>query len=236
LNIKVIGSGSSGNCYKVSDGKTSLLLECGLPIKKIKEGCDFDLSNIAGCLVTHEHQDHCKSVNDVMKAGIDVYCSLGSWEKINYNRNYQRRSFGLPLNSNYFDKIYEPFTVGTFRIKPFSTEHDAAEPVGYLIYSKITGETLLFATDTYYLRNKFPNLNYIMIEANYSNESIQDAENKNRLRRSHMSIENCIEMLKANDLSHVKEIWLLHLSSSNGNAEEFKRMVQEASGCEVHIA
>jgi phosphoribosyl 1,2-cyclic phosphodiesterase len=53
--IKSIASGSSGNCYKISDGKTSLLLECGIPIKKIKLGCDFDLSDILGCLVTHEH-------------------------------------------------------------------------------------------------------------------------------------------------------------------------------------
>jgi phosphoribosyl 1,2-cyclic phosphodiesterase len=94
-------------------------------------------------------------------------------------------------------------------------------------------------TDLYYTEYLFPGLTHIMIEANYSAEALADSDNdprRSRLRRSHMSIENCIEMLKANDLSKVQEIWLIHLSSSNADAEDFKRRVQEATGCEVHVA
>lgn len=225
MQIKVIGSSSAGNCYKISDGKTSLLLEAGLPIKKIKQGCDFDLSSIDGCLISHSHGDHSKSARDVMSAGVELYCS-------------QDTASECALEGCHRLHIIEPLSntfVGSFQVFSFPVHHDVTN-YGYMIYSSFTGENLMFMTDSYYTEHKFKNLNYIMIEANYSNESLAEAENKNRLRRSHMSIENCIEMLKANDLSRVREIWLIHLSSSNADADDFKRRIQELTGCEVYIA
>lgn len=234
----MIGSGSSGNCYRIFDGQTALLLEAGLPIKKIKAGCDYNLSEISGCLVTHEHYDHSLSINDLMHAGMDVYMTEGTAVKSN------AKTYRLKLwNRDGIDSIGNPYyhteRIGTFSVKPFMVHHDATEPVGYLIESKATGERLLFITDTYYIDYTFGGLTHIMIEANYSNESLADADNdprRARLRRSHMSIENCIKTLKANDLSHCAEIWLIHLSSSNGDAEEFKRRVQAATGCVVRVA
>lgn len=232
MKIKVIGSGSSGNCYRVSDGKTSLLLEAGLPIKKIKEGCDFDLSSISGCLISHEHGDHASGVKGIMAAGVDVWMSLGTANALEIS-SYRLHTL------THTDSGYLTFNIGTFSVTPFKTHHDAAEPVFYLLISTVTHERLLFVTDTYYIDYTFKGLTHIMIEANYSADALADADNdfrRSRLRRSHMSIENCIEMLKANDLSQAREIWLIHLSTSNGDSEEFKRRVQEATGCPTFIA
>lgn len=55
LEIKQIASGSTGNCYRISDGKTNLLIEAGITIRKIKEALMFRLSEIEGCLISHEH-------------------------------------------------------------------------------------------------------------------------------------------------------------------------------------
>lgn len=55
LDIKILASGSSGNCCYISDSKTSLLLDCGIPINQIKKGCDFKLHEIHACLVSHGH-------------------------------------------------------------------------------------------------------------------------------------------------------------------------------------
>lgn len=230
MNISVIGSGSAGNCYRVSDGQTSLLLEAGLPIKRIKAACDYDLSGISACLVTHEHSDHIKAANDLMKAGVDVYMTEGTADagKI--------LTYRLKLWSRH-GKEYCTERIGTFIVKPFLVHHDAAEPVGYLIESGVTGEKLLFCTDTYYIDYKFSGLTHIMCEANYSAETLDESDpRRSRLLRSHMSLENCIGLLAANDLSKIKEIWLIHLSSSNGDAEEFKRKIQETTGSVVHIA
>ncbi len=229
MEIKVIASGSSGNCYRISDGKTALLLECGIPIKKIKEGCDFDLVSIDGALISHEHGDHAKSVKELMQCGVNIYASRGTAEAVGISDSYRFVPVEHLVGVN----------IGTFGVIPFNVHHDAAEPVGYIVESRETKEKLLFMTDSYYTEFRFSGLTTIMIEANFSAESMADASNdprRHRLLRSHMSIENCIDFLKANDLSKVQEIWLLHLSSSNGDAKGFKRRVQEATGCPTFIA
>ena len=134
--------------------------------------------------------------------------------------------------------------IGNFIILPFETQHDAVEPLGFLIQHKITGEKLLYATDTYYIKYKFKELNYIMIECNYIKEiarrNIQNGTiNKSRYTRlleSHMSLENLLEFLKSNDLRHVQKIILCHLSDTNSNAETMKNKVFEMTGIETIIA
>ena len=55
IKIKSIASSSKGNLYYITDGETPLLLEAGIPIKKIKEGINFRLSGVRGCLISHAH-------------------------------------------------------------------------------------------------------------------------------------------------------------------------------------
>src|SRR5689334_18059148 len=78
MNLKIINSGSSGNCYILESDTTALIIECGVPMKEIMQGLDFNLNKVAGVLVSHEHKDHCKSVKDIVAAGLDVYASDGT--------------------------------------------------------------------------------------------------------------------------------------------------------------
>lgn len=235
MKIKVIGSGSSGNCYRIDDGKTALLLECGLPIKKIKEGCDFNLSSIAGCLVTHEHGDHAKGARELMAAGVDMYMTEGTAKALALT-GHRLTTWDDRWTDKRGNPLYFAKQSGSFSFMPFSVHHDATAPVGFVVQSEATQERLLFMTDTYYTEYTFQGLTHVMLEANFSQETLPDDARRHRLMRSHMSIENCIEMLQANDLSAVREIWLLHLSSGNGDAEVFKRKVQEATGKPVFVA
>ena len=75
IKITPYASGSQGNCYRITDGRTPLLLECGIKYKDIQNGMNFKVSEIAACLISHEHQDHCKAVKESMRAGIDCYIS-----------------------------------------------------------------------------------------------------------------------------------------------------------------
>ena len=63
MEIKVLASGSSGNAYRISDGETALLLDAGIPIRVIKEALNFQVRNLDGCLITHEHGDHIKNLS-----------------------------------------------------------------------------------------------------------------------------------------------------------------------------
>lgn len=229
--IEVLASGSTGNCYRIDDGSTPLLLECGLRWKEIQQGICFQTSELAGCLVSHEHQDHCKAWADVAKAGIDCYMSPGTAEAL-----------GVTGHRVKIIRARGQFKVGTWTILPFETQHDAKEPLGFLLASG--QDKLLFATDTYYIRYRFPGLTHIMVECNYCQDILQanieagivPVALKNRILKSHFSLENVKEFLRANDLSKVQEIWLLHMSSDNCDAARAKREVQESTGKMVYIA
>lgn len=111
---------------------------------------------------------------------------------------------------------------------PFPVQHDAAEPFGFLIRHEECG-TVLFATDTYFLKYRFPGLNNILLECNYRKDLLDanlaagriDHRRYDRTVQSHMSYENCLRTLHANDLSEVNNIVLLHLSDDNSNEKEF---------------
>jgi len=232
IGIRALASGSAGNCYHVTDGKTPLLLECGIRFDGIRRKLNFQMSDIIGCLISHEHNDHSMEFFKLAKYGIDIYMSEGT-----------REALGIPIFHRI--KVVKPkeqFKIGTWTILPFDVQHDAAEPLGFLLANR-TGEKLLYATDTYYIRYRFNRLSHIMVECNHSYDILdRNVESgvipmamKNRLIQSHFSLENVKEFLRANDLSQVEEIWLLHLSDENSDAERFKREIQELTGKPVYI-
>ena len=232
IDIQVFGSSSKGNCYLINDGHTKILIECGIPWKEVQKRTNFQTSNIAACLLSHEHKDHCGGLNDLLRAGINAYMSPGTKEAIRIEHHRIKAV-----------ETKKQFQIGTWTILPFDVQHDVSEPFGYLLVNQ-QGEKLLFATDTYYIRYKFKGLTHLLIECNYSldileqniEEGITPSVMKNRLIKSHFSLENVKEFLKANDLSKVQEIHLLHLSDSNSNEALFKREIQELTGKVVYIA
>lgn len=229
--LKVLGSNSRGNCYLLSTSKETLIIECGIKYKDILEGLDYDLSKVVGCLVTHEHKDHSKSAKELIENGTNVYASMGTLKNMFSDENYNYWHRVKKILSN---KLFE---VGKFKILPFNVHHDAEEPLGFLINHEEIGN-LLFLTDTYYCDYNFKNLNHILVECNYSKEYIEDEtlSLRNRIVNSHFELSNVIEFLKANDLSKVKNIMLLHLSSSNADESHFKEEIEKNIGLPIEIA
>lgn len=233
MELTIIGTGSKGNAYILSNGDEALLIECGVNISDIKKALDFDLSKVVGCLCTHEHFDHSKSIYDVMKLGIDMYASAGTLEK--------RFVFSLPRATAIKSK--QTVKIGGFKVMAFDVKHDAAEPLGFLIEHPDCGK-VLFLTDTYYCEYTFKGLNNIIIEANYSKEIIDrkfGADSgkeflRNRILKSHFSLANCKDMLSANDLTQVNNIVLIHLSDSNSDEIQFEKEVYELTGKNVTVA
>ena len=77
-----LASSSHGNAYVVSDGHTSILLECGIPFRKLQKALGFRMGDIMACFVSHEHKDHAHSHLDLIKSGIPVYASNGTAEAL----------------------------------------------------------------------------------------------------------------------------------------------------------
>lgn len=233
MQLKIIGSNSAGNSYILENEYEALLIECGMPFKEIKRALNFNLSKVVGCIITHNHLDHCKAVKDVMAAGIDIFSTFGTLNAMGVSLQHRANAI-LPGQS---------FIIGDFKILPFSVKHDCSDPVGYLIHHKETGN-VLFLTDSYYCEYTFKGLNNIIIEANYCqtilDKRVADGDNplflRDRVITSHMSLATCKDTLKANNLADVNNIILIHLSDGNSDAKRFKREVQEATGKIVHVA
>ncbi len=188
------------------------------------------MSWLAALYLMSINKDHCKSVEDIMSAGIDCYMSEGTAEK-------------LKIKNHRLKKIKSQFKIKSWYINPFAVHHDAAEPLGFL-FQCVQGDKLVYITDTMYVKYKFNNLNYIMVECNYSMEILQKnvdkgiipQSHKNRVIKTHFGLENVKDFLRANDLSNVKEIWLLHLSDTNSNEDQFKEEMQKLTGKAVYVA
>lgn len=234
ITVKCLASGSSGNSYAVDDGESALLLEAGIPAKKILSEYLGLLPRVAGCLITHEHQDHAKGAAELASRGIDLYATRGTLSGIaGISHPYRLHTI----------RAGEQFDLVSWIVLPFDTRHDAAEPCGYLLYSRAAREKLLFATDTYYIPNSFRELNLIMVECNYSlpllDESIREGRvpesMRPRLLQSHFGLENVKGFLAANDMSTVRRIYLIHLSGNNADPALFKREIERAAGKPVTV-
>lgn len=234
MNFICLGSSSSGNGYllRASNGET-LIIEAGVKLDEVKRKVDFDLSKIIGVLVTHSHLDHSGKLNSYQMAGLNIYINDQTRQSMFGERHY--------YNVNII-KAKTTYQIGSFKVQPFPLKHDV-ENFGFLIDHPESG-LFCFVTDTHYCPYTFPGLNNILIELNYSDAIVEEKLLKgnsnmfvrNRVLFSHMELQTAIDFLKANDLSKVNNIVLLHLSEGNSNAAEFQKRISEITGKSVHIA
>lgn len=232
INIKSFGSSSKGNGYLIDDGHSQLLIEAGILFKKVKEKMNHDFKRVAGCFITHEHNDHAKYVHQIIKdTSIDIFATKGTLNELEI-KDYR----GVIIKPNTVLKL------ATWKISAFKINHDAADPVGYIFENQMH-EKVLFITDTYYVNYKFPGVTHMMVEMNYSEEILKEKMNQgfekklaDRIRKSHFEMNYALDFIAKNKSSKLQEVWLLHLSESNSDANLFKEKTQKLTGVPVYIA
>ena len=223
MELKVLGSSSSGNCYILDNGNEALIIEAGIRFLDVKKALGFQIRKVVGCLVTHQHNDHAKYIKGMADCGFYVLALPEEAKGVSGSRVK-----ALELGKGY--------KFGNFKVAPFSACHDVP-CVGYLIDHPETGR-IMFLTDSCMCEYVFPGLNHVMIECNYSDRKLIESINagrtlpsqRNRLLTSHMEMETCKEILMANDLSNVSNILLLHLSENNGDEPVLISEIQRVTG------
>lgn len=231
MELTVLNSGSLSNGYVLQDSDSALVIETGTNIQECLKALSFNTAKVCGCILSHEHGDHSKYIEKYLQY-MQVYCSRGTREGIKF-RSKRRPEVVEALKT---------FKIGKFTVMPFPVQHDSNEPFGYLI--KWGDNLVLFATDTYYLKYRFEGLTGVMIECNYDKETLKHCVDSGitnkivmrRTLRSHMSLDTCIDTLKANDLSRVNNIVLLHVSQNNLNKEAAVKAVENAIYKRVYVA
>jgi phosphoribosyl 1,2-cyclic phosphodiesterase len=206
------------------------MIECGLPMKALREKLSFSLSGLAGCLISHCHGDHSKAANDLLKAGVDVWTSEETAEALEI-RNHHRTNILMSDNQEY---------IGEWVVLPFDLHHDV--PTHGFLIGDPRFEKLLFVPDTSYIRNRFEGVNIVAIECNYvadklshniQSGAIPKAVGR-RVRRNHMELNTVKNFLLANDLSRCREVHLLHMSDGNSDEIKMIREIQEITGVPVY--
>lgn len=230
MTFTSLASSSRGNAYVVSDGETTLLLECGLSFKELQKRLGYGVADITACLVSHEHQDHAKAAAQMLKAGVPVYMSEGT-----------AAAHKDAMDAAHLIRAGEVLRFGHLTVVPFRTYHNVEEPLGFLIEDSRTKERLLWAVDTANLGVTADRLTYIAVECNYEESLLGRSDRipsvlKERIRHSHFEVNDVIKWLHKQDLSGVLTIWLLHLSAGNSRAEAWQRRFErEFPGITIRI-
>lgn len=227
LEIKIIASGSSGNGYLIKNGSSKILIDPGINFKKLQKALDFNVTGLDFCLISHEHQDHCLSAVNISKLGVPVFMSRGTADAIN-----------LPNYHTKYIRSEKSFTFNNWQVLPFETNHDALEPLGFLIKAPC-GSKIMYATDTYFLSYRFAGVTHYLIECNYSHKLLERNVNlppsvKSRILTSHFELQNVKEFFRHQDLSHTIAIYLLHLSDDNSDRDFFIEEIQKVTGKPVY--
>ena len=218
-----IASGSSGNCTFAGTENTSILVDAGIPGRRIEEGLrmlDRRPDELDGILVTHEHIDHIKSIGVLCrKYGIPVYGTRGTLNYILGSSSMGR------LDPALFHVIREDecFRIGDLDVHPFHICHDAAQPVGYRLADGTSSFAVATDIGSYdeYTVSMLSGLDGLLLEANHDVNMLQVGPYPYPLKRrilgenGHMSNEAAGRLLC--DILHdgLKSVLLGHLSKEN---------------------
>lgn len=226
MKLKCIATGSTGNCYLLtSNSGETLILDCGIPIKEIKKGLDWNIKDVVGVLCTHKHLDHSKSVKDFRQMGIRIY---GLYSK------------AVPMRT---------MKIGEFTVKPFdlttidgSWTHTNADgtpcPIfGFLITHPEMGK-MLYITDCEVIKWKFKDINHILLGVNYDKDLVDtDNPKVNHVFRGHLSIDTACDFVKANRSDSLQNVIMCHLSAENADRDSFiEKMKKVVCGANVDVA
>ena len=219
-------SGSSGNSIFVSSKEAKILIDAGLPGKKIDEALNSIGENpkdLGGIFITHEHSDHIKGVGVLSrKYDIPIYANDKTWLAM-------ESTIGKIKEHNI--KIMDRRTtvdIGGLSIKSFIIPHDAIAPVGYSVVcgNKKVSVATDFGTFTEEIYSNIKDSEVILLESNHDVNMLKYGPYPYNLKRrilsevGHLSNEDCgkaiVDIVKQ---GLGKKIILGHLSNTNNQPD-----------------
>ncbi len=224
--LKVLGSSSSGNCYILESDTEALIIEAGLPFMEVKKALNFNVRKIKAVIIAHIHSDHQLYWYEYARAGIPVFEPFRNDRQSLEFDNSQFRIMAFPNASK--DGHW------------FHGNNDGSECPCYGFYIEHPDlGSLVYVTDTECVRWRFSRVNHILVEANYSDDLIDnEAVNREHVLRGHMSLQTALDFISTNDNPNLRTVCLLHLSDKNSDSEQFLQKTKETVkyGADCYIA
>ena len=235
LRFTSLGSGSSGNGLVVESGGTRVMMDCGFTVADAKmrlERAGLAPSDLAGVLVTHEHDDHMGGVaRFAQRYAVPVYLTRGSAQ-------WLPPDFPAVL-VRYIDS-HSPFAVRDLAIDPFPVPHDAREPVQYAFSD---GDARLgVVTDlgcvTQHVVEKLSGCTALVVECNHDRDMLMEGPYppslKHRVagRFGHLDNAGARHLVENLERSRLKHLIAAHLSKQNNRPELAVQALADGAGCE----
>lgn len=162
MEVKVIASGSTGNCTYISAGNHKILIDCGISKKSIDnelEKMNVSTSQIDTLLITHEHDDHIRSLGAILrKVNLTCYMSEGTYKVITSGKNETLKKIvelkfqqgNLLLLKRISNSInYPDIYIDDLEVNVLPAFHDAVETIGFKI--NYQSKSIVYLTDTGYV-------------------------------------------------------------------------------------
>jgi phosphoribosyl 1,2-cyclic phosphodiesterase len=218
MRFAVLGSGSGGNAAVVEIGGLRLMIDAGLSAKQLTlrlRQVGIEPASLDGILLTHEHGDHVRGLKIFLKQNpLPVFTTAATARVV--------REAGIDGGTWKFFEAGQAFAIGGVKVETFAIQHDAVDPVGYVVGHET--RRLGFLSDagfvTRSMTERLRGLDAIFVEANYD-EGLLEADTKRpwsikqriSSRHGHLSNSQVTELIR--DIAHpaLGRVVLGHLSS-----------------------
>lgn len=240
LSVCVLASGSKGNAIYISDGTSSILVDAGLSGKAIElrmRERNLDPAALTALLVSHEHSDHIQGIGVLSRRyNLPVYIAENTLK-------------AAPRLGRLHEVVHfecgRRFSIGKLSIHPFSTSHDAADPVGFTFQKN--GAKIGIATDlgiaTTMVKEHLRTCALLILEANHDPDMLINGPYpwplKQRIkgRSGHLSNQDSKILLSEIQHDELEYVVLAHLSETNNTPETACLTVGEAiTGCRARLS
>lgn len=240
VRVAFLGSGSSGNAAVITDGTTTVLVDCGFSAREVVRRMrlyGIAPETVSAALITHEHSDHVRGVEVFARRfGCSVWATEGTRRAARLDAHVQDVRTLTPG---------EPQSIGTLDVLAFRTSHDAAEPVGYVVGDRGSGDCVGLASDTGTFTDEqaeaLSGCGTLGLECNHDPEMLQTGPYpwflKQRIAssRGHLANADAAQALDRTATDRLSHVYALHLSRTN-NTHELARVALEARLAELGLA
>ncbi len=233
MRFAVLGSGSQGNGTLIASGDTYILVDCGFSLRETERRLALlgvSAAQLSAVLVTHEHADHVHGVGLLSRRyGVPVYLSQGTL-----------RGLRKPVEARGFLACGQTLEIGALRVSAARVEHDALEPLQYVIDDGRRRFGMLTDLGTYdgWLLDRYQGLDALLIESNHCRDMLARGHYPYFLKQrvggnlGHLNnhqAANLVAELGWQDLQHLV---LAHLSSKNNLPHLARQQFVDTLGCD----